>query len=407
MFFFRIYCIIFEFKSKPASMRIIEVNDRKSLKAFYKVPSIIYKGDSNYVPQLRNSVEEIFSDEKNALFKSGNAARWVLMDHKNNPLGRIAAFFNNNNANLNDQPTGGCGFFECVNNPSASKRLFDVAKNWLSVQGMEAMDGPVNFGENFFHWGLLTEGFMPQGYGMPYNKPYYRKLFEDYGFKLYYKQFTYELDITDPNLPDRFWKIAAWVAKKPNFTFEHFTFRNQEKYIHDFIQIHQQAWRKHANYKPIEDHNLRELIAQSKVALEEEFIWFVYHKGEPVAFFMMIPDINQILKRMNGKLNFVSILKFLFLKKRKTINRVRVLVMGVVPKFQKSGLESGIFWNLRKVMLQKPWYNEMELSWVGDFNPKMISLFNSVGGHHTKTHYTMRYLFDQEKEFKRLPIISD
>ena len=93
MFFFRIYCIIFEFKSKPASMRIIEVNDRKSLKAFYKVPSIIYKGDSNYVPQLRNSVEEIFSDEKNALFKSGNAARWVLMDHKNNPLGRIAAFF--------------------------------------------------------------------------------------------------------------------------------------------------------------------------------------------------------------------------------------------------------------------------------------------------------------------------
>ena len=79
---------------------------------------------------------------------------------------------------------------------------------------MEAMDGPVNFGENFFHWGLLTEGFMPQGYGMPYNKPYYRKLFEDYGFKLYYKQFTYELDITDPNLPDRFWKIAAWVAKK-------------------------------------------------------------------------------------------------------------------------------------------------------------------------------------------------
>ena len=388
-------------------MRIIEVDDRKSLNAFHNVPKVIYNGDKNYVTLLRNSVEEIFNHEKNALYKNGDATRWVLLDHDNTLLGRIAVFYNNDIAKLNDQPTGGCGFFECINNQNAAKRLFDVARNWLSVQGLEAMDGPINFGENFFNWGLLSEGFVQQGFGMPYNKEYYIDLFKNYGFQTYYNQFTYELDITDPNLPERFWKIAAWVAKKPNLKFEHFTLKGQDKFISDFIKIHKQAWKKHDNYKPIEPQNLKELIDQSKLAIDEEFIWFVYHKNEPVAFFMMIPDINQILKHMNGKMNFINVLKFLYYKRKKTITRVRVLVMGVVPKFQKSGLESGIFWNLRQTLLKKPWYKEMELSWVGDFNPKMIALFKAVGGTHTKTHQTMRFLFDREKPFKRIPEIAD
>ena len=122
---------------------------------------------------------------------------------------------------------------------------------------------------------------------------------------------------------------------------------------------------------------------------------------------MMIPDLNQILKFLkNGKLNLINILKLLYLKKIKTMTRCRVLAMGVIPKFQGTGIESGIFWQLRQVMLKKPWYKEVELSWVGDFNPKMIKLFNSVGGKYAKTHETLRYLFDRSKPFKRLPIIE-
>jgi len=406
-FFFTVKILFSKAEPNVLSMKIIEVNDNRSLKAFHNVPRIIYSDDKNYVTPLRRSIEEVFNPEKNTQFRNGDANRWVLVDNNNNLYGRIAAFYNLDTASLDAQPTGGCGFFECINNQAAANRLFDVARNWLKEFGMEAMDGPINFGENFFNWGVLADGFVQQGYGMPYNKEYYKSLFEGYGFKTYYKQYTYELDITDPNLPKRFWEIAAWVAKKPNYKFEHFTFSGQKKYIADFITIHEKAWKKHDNYKPIDPDDLKELIAQSKFALEEDFIWFVYHKKEPVAFFMMIPDINQILKRLNGRMNWLNIIRFLNMKRNKVINRVRVLVMGVVPQFQRSGLESGIFWHLRQTLLKKPWYNEMELSWVGDFNHKMISLFEEVGGHHTKTHHTMRYLFDRNKAFERAPVISD
>ena len=118
-----------------------------------------------------------------------------------------------------------------------------------------------------------------------------------------------------------------------------------------------------------------------------------------------MPDINQILTKMNGKFNLWNKLKFLYYLKRKTITRARISIMGVVPKYQRFGVESAIFWHMDKVMKRKPHYNEMELSWVGDFNPKMISIYESVGGVRMKTHYTYRYLFDRNKPFTRTPII--
>jgi hypothetical protein len=269
------------------------------------------------------------------------------------------------------------------------------------------MDGPVNFGENFFNWGLLADGFHRQSFGMPYHPPYYKKLFEKYGFQTYYKQFSYHLDITSPDLPARFWKIAEWVSKKKDFHYKNFSFKDQDRCIDDFISIYHQAWDKHGNYKTISREDLKALIRDARQILEEEFIWYVYFKDEPIAFFMMIPDLNQILVHLkNGKLSLFNILKLIYLKKRKIMTRCRVLVMGVIPKFQGAGIESGIFWQLRQVLLKKDWYKEMELSWVGDFNPKMITLFDAVGGKYAKTHLTMRYLFDRNKPFERLPIIE-
>jgi hypothetical protein len=117
---------------------------------------------------------------------------------------------------------------------------------------------------------------------------------------------------------------------------------------------------------------------------------------------MMLPDLNQIVRKLKtGKLNVFKFLQLLYLKKTKTISRCRVIVLGVIPKYQNKGLESGIFFHLKKVMLQKMWYNEMEMSWVGDFNPKMNALFKSFGASKTLTHLTLRYLFDKDKTFSR------
>ncbi len=387
-------------------MQVIQVANKKMVDEFHQVPEKIYRNDRNWIPQLRVFIENVFDPLKNAKFKTGEAKRWIL-EKDGEYVGRIAAFFDPDYASGYEQPTGGCGFFECINNKEAAFLLFNTAKSWLIGKGMEAMDGPINFGENFFNWGLLVNKFKPQTFGMPYNPAYYQKLFEDYGFKTYYEQYSYMLDITNPDLPDRFWKIAEWVTHKPGYNFEHFTFAESEKYLNDFIEIHRQAWNAHGNYKPVKIEELREMLNEAKSFVEEEFIWYVYHNKIPIGFFMMIPDLNQIVQTLkNGKLGFLKVIKMAWLKRHKVISRCRVIVLGIVPKYQNRGIESGIFFHLKKVMLKKYWYNEMEMSWVGDFNPKMNALFKSFGATKTNTHITYRYLFDPEKEFKRAPVIE-
>ncbi len=387
-------------------MQVIQVTDKKTVVEFHRVPERIYKNDSNWIPPIWFLVENIFDPVKNPKLKTGEAQRWIIKK-EGKSIGRIAAFYDRDYSSGYEQPTGGCGFFECINNQEAAVMLFNTAKNWLAEKGMEAMDGPINFGENFFNWGLLVDGFKPQTFGMQYNPKYYRKLYEDFGFKTYYEQYSYTLDITNPDLPARFWKIAEWVTQKPGYNFEHLTFKNSEKYLEDFIEIHRQAWNTHGNYKPVRIEELRKMLNDSKNFLDEEFIWYVYHNEKPIGFFMMIPDLNQIFQRLkNGKLNLLKSIKIIWLKKRRTISRCRVIVLGVIPKYQNRGIESGIFWHLKKVMLRKHWYNDMEMSWVGDFNPKMNALFKSFGAAKTNTHITYRYLFDQKKEFKRAPVIE-
>lgn len=386
-------------------MKLIEVSDSGTKKLFHQVPHLIYKNDPVWPCPLHGMVEEVFDPAKNPSFKNGEAARWVLTDDQGQLLGRIGAFYNRKKAFVTEQPTGGCGFFECINDQQAATLLFDAAREWLRERGMEAMDGPVNFGENYVNWGLLADGYTHQGFGMPYNPPYYVELFRNYGFQVYFEQYSYHLDYTKP-FPERFWKIAGWIAQKPDYSFKHFTFADSEKFIDDFCHIYDEAWKFHDHFQPLDKDELRDFITSSKAVLDPEMVWFAYHKDEPIAVFVMIPDVNQILRKLNGKMNFISILKFLYYKKTKVMTRARILIMGVVPKFQKAGVESAIFWHQDKLMKKKPQYTEIELSWAGDFNPKIIELYKSVGGVHVKTHYTMRYLFDRTKPFKRVPIIG-
>ena len=388
-------------------MNLIEVNDKNTINSFHELSYTIYKNDNNWTPPLRMMVESLFDKQKNNSLKNGHVCRWLLHDN-DKFIGRIAAFVVPNYASSFEQPTGGIGFFECIDDQNAANALFDKAIDWLKTFGIEAVDGPINIGENFFNWGLLVDGFMPQSFGMPYNKPYYKALFENYGFLAFYEQYSYHLDITSPELTPRFWKIAEWTAKKPGYRYERFRFKQMDKYIADFISIYDQAWSKHDNYKKIDPAEIRAMLHESKLMIDEDFIWFVYRNDEPIAFFMMVPDLNQLFRHFrSGKLNIFSFLKMMYLKKRKVINRCRVLVMGVIPQFQKSGIESAIFYRLRDVLYEKAWYNEMDLGWVGDFNPKMISIFEAVGGKKVKTHITFRYLFDRRKEFKRAAPILD
>jgi len=301
--------------------------------------------------------------------------------------------------------TGGMGFYECIDDQEASFMLFDACRDWLTTRGAEAMDGPINFSENDNFWGLLVEGFISPSYGMNYNFPYYKDQFEAYGFYQYYEQVSNHLDLRKP-FPERFWKIADRIMSRPEYQVRHFEYKHAEKYISDLISVYDKAWVYHEHFQPLERKVVLETMNKAKPILVEKFIWFAYHNDEPIAFLVMLPDINQILKKLNGKMHLCNKLRFLYYKWTKTMTRTRITVMGVVPQYQRHGIESAIFKNMDNVMKTKPHYDTIEMSWVGDFNTKMRALHEAVGGKFAMRHWTMRKLFDDSKDAKRSGYIA-
>lgn len=386
-------------------MKLIEVNSKSLSKKFLDVARIIYEGDQHWVCPLDSMVNAIFDPKKNVFYTHGDAIRWILVDDDNKLIGRVAAFVNEKKAFNFDQPTGGMGFFECIDDKKAAFMLFDKCVEWHKTKGMEAVDGPINFGENDNFWGLLVEGFeYSPSFGMSYHKAYYQNLFEKYGFESFFEQVTNHLDMTVP-FPERFWKIANWIRKKPGYHFEHLRVKNIDKYLNDLKEIYDNAWQFHENFTPISLKDLKESFTKAKAIIDEEFIWFVYNNKKPIAFLVMFPDANQLLKKMNGKMHLINKLRFLYMSKNKYMTRTRIVIMGVVPEFQKFGVESGIFWHMNQIMKKKSHYTELELSWVGDFNPKMKMLHESVGGKFAKRHITYRKLFSNKKLDKRSKVI--
>ncbi|MGQ1785861.1 MULTISPECIES: GNAT family N-acetyltransferase [unclassified Saccharicrinis] len=379
-------------------MQIIVVDNRATRAKFLRVVEKIYEGDEHYIRPLDSDVENIFNPKVNVFFKQGSAVRFVLED-KGEVIGRIAAFVNEKKAYGYEQPTGGLGFFECINNQEAAFKLFEAGVEWLKSKGMEAADGPINFGENDNFWGLLVEGFTDPTYGMQYNPPYYKKFYETYGFENYFEQVTNKLDLKKP-FPERFWKIAEWIGNKPDYEFKHLTWDKKDKFIRDMVEIYNDAWKFHENFTPLSKEKVEPSFDKAKPIALEELLWFAYYKGEPVGFILMYPDVNQIFKHFNGKLNLVNKLRFLWLKRKNTMTRLRVVILGVKTKFQKSGVESGLFYHLRKPVFSRTWFSEMELSWVGDFNPKMRALQDSMGAEFSKKHITYRLIFDPSKRNK-------
>ncbi|MEA3462517.1 MAG: GNAT family N-acetyltransferase [Bacteroidota bacterium] len=388
-------------------MKITEVTYRRLQKAFLKVPVLIYRDDDTWVRPFDKEIESIFDPKKNVYFEHGEAIRWVLYDDRQQLIGRVAAFIDRNSCDKHDQPTGGMGFFECIRKQEAANLLFDSARDWLKERGMEAMDGPVNFGETDKYWGLLVNGFTHPSYEIAYNHPYYQELFENYGFQTYFRQEGFHLDVTEP-LPPRFERIAQRVASNSEYEFKHFTWKDADKFILDFVSVFNEAWASFKeNFEPLKVSYIKKTLKKAKVIIDEEFIWIAYSKGKPIAIYLMYPDVNLILKHLNGRLNPVAMLKFLYLKKKKTMNRARGVLMGVIPAFQSRGIEAGIILNLVRVFESLPHYKEIEFSWVGDFNPRMRKIFMSVGCKSVKHYITYRYLFDRKAEFKRYPIPGD
>lgn len=389
---------------------IKEVISPSDGKIFLDMVEGIYVGDDSYVRPLDNDIESIFDRSKNERFDGGDAIRWIVFDQER-PVGRIAAFYNTAEAAKEKQPTGGVGFFECINNQEVANILFDAAKVWLLGKGMQAMDGAINFGDRLYRWGVLVEGFTQPVYGMAYNPPYYGELFENYGFQNYFNQYTYRRELkSDVVMDENLYNKAVRLFDSGEYHVNHFDKKNKLKMATDFMTVYNSGWAKFEGVKPLNLEHTKELLKTLSPIIDPEIIFFAYHNDVPVGFFVMVPDINQLLKDFKGKFGLINKLRFLYnLKIKKSVNRVAGMIFGVAADYQGKGVEAILIksfenytFNKRKANTEQ--YKTLEMCWVGDFNPVMIRMCESyVKAYKYKRHVTYRILFDENAIFERCP----
>lgn len=403
-------------------MQLIEVTSSQLAKDFITVNVELNRNNPHYIRPLDKDIAEVFDPEKNKTFRFGEVTRWILKDDASTGsagkfAGRIAAFVNKKYKNKGDDvPVGGIGFFDCTNNQDAADMLFDVAKHWLLQKGMQAMDGPVNFGERDRWWGLVVKGHdIPPLYCMNFNPPYYVQLFENYGFRNYFNQICFGMK-TNVYLQQKFYDRHALCAKDPNFSSAHIKKNQLDKFARDFTIVYNKAWAGHGGLKQLEEKVVRKMFQSMKPVMDERVSWFIYHKGEPIGIWINLPDLNQWFKYLNGKFNLWNKLKFLWIKSTKKNRKFTGLVFGIVPEFQGTGADSYLILEGARVIQQlylengeykmgTPIYDEYEMQWIGEFNPKMVNVAEVIAGNRSRILTTYRYLFDRTKEFKPHPVL--
>ncbi|HZY83040.1 MAG TPA: hypothetical protein VFE50_26155 [Cyclobacteriaceae bacterium] len=363
------------------------------------LPVRLYKNQPHWIRPLDVDIETVFSKERNKAFRTGKCIRWILDDDNGVTIGRVAAFVSHR--------SGGMGFFECINDREAAFALFDQCKSWLQQQGMEYMDGPVNFGDRDRWWGLLVDGYESDpNYQCNYHLPYYRELFEAYGFQLYFYQYTFGRKRQGP-LSERLLEKSRLIEKDPDYSFRHLKRSEIDKMPGMIRHVYNKAWAKRGEIPELTELQAKNIVSQMKPIMDEKLLWFGFYKDEPIAFFLSLPEVNQIFKHLNGQFNWWAKLKFLWYRFLKVDRKAVGLLFGIVPEHQGKGVDGAIILHFRKLMQDEyKRYDEFELNWIGDFNPQMIRVAEQVQTEIVKIHITYRYLFDRNKPFTRMPFIS-
>lgn len=396
-------------------MEIRKVDNSKEIKAFLKLPTRLYKGDKNWIRPLDPDIEEVFDAEKNPLIRKSKAVaqRWNLYDN-GVIVGRIAAFINpqtqdETNSEGTKFKVGGVGFFESENNQQYADKLFEVSFDWLSEQGVQVIDGPINLGDRDNWWGILIDGHdIEPNYKVPWTKPYYQQLFENYGWNLYFRQITFGRKVNDALHP-AYVRIAERLFEDKDLDFRIIDLKKLDDFTQDFCTIYNKAWGGHHGVKELTYAQAKSRMEQMKLIVDPKIVYFAYHKDEPIGFYINIPELNQVVKHIkNGKLNLMGKLKFLWhLKIAKTNSKMMGIAFGVVPEFQRKGIMAGIVEYCRRFVQEsiRGRYIDFEMNWIGEFNKPMMKICAGLG-EPIKTHHTYRFMLDKSLPFEKMKEIE-
>ncbi|GAB6183897.1 N-acetyltransferase [Thermodesulfovibrio hydrogeniphilus] len=360
------------------SIEIKEVIDKKGLKDFVYLPITLHKNDPLYAPPLIKDMVEHLTP-KNPFFKRAKAKFFIALKN-GKPVGRIAGIVNYAHIEFHKEEAGFFGLFECINDKEVAQALFNTAENYLKAEGLKIMRGPMNLSTNE-ECGFLYEGFeTPSMIMIPYNPPYYNELAESYEMKKAKDLYCFIADIPS-ELPHKIERIARF-AEKQGIKARTIKIKNLKEELYAFMEVYNEAWRENWGFIPITKEEVDYMAEKLKPIALEELVIVAEKDSKPVGFFGAIPDFNEVLRRIHGRLTPINILKALYWRKK--IKSIRLLLFGVKKDFRLKGVESIM---LREVFkgVTKHGFKKIEFSWILEDNYDTINLTQIVNAKRYKT----------------------
>jgi hypothetical protein len=326
-----------------SSIKISTVQSPKDLMRFIKFQWKIYEGDKYWVPPLLMDRKKILSKEKNPFFKHAEA-EYFLAEKDGELAGRIAAIKNDLHNKYHNDKVGFFGFFECINDQETANKLFDAAKNWLKSKGLDAMRGPANPSSND-EYAMLLEGFEDEArILMTYNPKYYLQLCDNYGFKKAKDLYAYKLETDKVLASEKVKRVAEIARNRYRLKISQLDMKKFNSEVEKVKFVYNKAWAPNWGFVPMTEEELDAMAKDLKALVDPSIVLFGEIDNNLVGFALVLRDYNYIFKQLNGKLFPFGIIK-LFTQKKK-IRWCRIITLGIIPEYQKRGLDSVFYWEI-------------------------------------------------------------
>jgi hypothetical protein len=343
---------------------------------FIRFPWKIYRGDPNWVPPLISEQRAFLDRRTNPFFEHAEVKFLLASDPAGRICGRIAAIVNHRHVERHGEKAGFFGLFECENDRRAAAALFGAAADFLRSRGMTVMRGPENMSIND-DIGLLVEGFdSPPAIMMPFNRPYYPELVESCGLRKAMDLFAYYGDYRMQQLPARVARGIELCRRRHGFRVRPVDLRRFDEEIDAVYRVYTQAWEQNWGALAMTRKEFDYLVAQFKGTVDPDLFLIATVGGEVAGFSLALPDFNQVLIRLNGRLFPFGILKAMWYRRR--IDMIRVVTMGILDKFRNRGIDSCFYYETWKRATAKGMHRG-EMSWVLEDNAAMNNALRNLG----------------------------
>ncbi|NUM71937.1 MAG: hypothetical protein HUU43_13895 [Ignavibacteriaceae bacterium] len=369
------------------AVTVKKCESKSDILRFIKLQWKFYQGNNSWVPPLIMDRKKMLDREKNPFFEHAEVDYFIA--YKNGEaVGRIAAIKNDLHNEVHKEKTGFFGFFETIDDQEVTNTLLDTVKEWLKKRGMNIMRGPASHSSND-EWGLLIDEFVdPPMILMPYNPPYYQKLLENYGLKKSMDLLAYKLNYDVQSNVDKIKRAADIAQRRSNVKVRNINFKKFNEELELIKDLYNKTWQPNWGFVPLTSKEIDMVAADLKQLAVQELAMFAMIDGKNVGFTLTLPDYNQIFRKMNGRLFPFGIFKLLL--GRKKINRCRVIMLGVLPEYQKKGIDAVLYKEITE-RGGRIGFRIGEASWILEDNEMMVKSAQMMQGERYKTYRVYDY----------------